>query len=379
MLLSLPMYKRLLFICVLVVLSLPLLQWIAHIPQPSLKGVFDIPPKPVFTIQGWFSGTWQESYANYYEKNFGFRPYAIKINSQAEYGLFNQTKAWCTIGKDGYLFEPQYITSYLGENYRGTDVIASDIKKLEAVQRMLKQRGKELVVILAPGKADVYPEKIPDSFKPWAKYISNYDGYAKALALSQVHYIDFNSDFKKKRNQVNYPLYTKYGVHWSEYAAAFCADSLAAYLEKSFDKKTSRLKFDSVYYSHSRLESDYDMMLVMNLFWQTEKIDLPYHMLSSADTTAYKPNLLVVADSYYWTMINNGSAGILFSPQTHYWYYNKIQYLPKEAAVDVKPADLPKLIDEKDAIVFIYNVPNCEKFANGFVDQIYEVLTSEHQ
>ncbi len=354
------------------------MQWIAHIPQPSLKGVFDIPAKPVFTTEAWFNGTWQEAYANYYEKNFGFRPYAIKINSQMEYGLFNQTKAWCTIGNEGYLFEPQYITSYLGENYRGTQVIATDVKKLEVIQELLLRKGKQLLVVLAPGKADVYPEKIPDHFKPWAKYFSNYDGYAKALSLSRVHYIDFNKEFKRKRYKVNYPLYTKYGVHWSEFASAYCADSISGYLQKQFNKQVSRLSYDSVYFSHSRLASDYDMMEVMNLFWQAEKIDLPYHILSSADTTALKPNLLVVADSYYWTIINNGSANVLFSPQTHYWYYNNIQYLPKEASSDVKPSDLPHLISEKDAVVLLYNVPNCEKFGNGFVDELYDLLKSEN-
>lgn len=367
--------KRFLIGLVLLLLTLPLLQWLFRIPQPSLKGVFEIPAKPAFSFASWFDGTWQEQYVVYYEKNLGFRPYLIGASSQIEYELFRQTKAWCTIGNDDYLFEPQYITSYLGDKYRGTAQIASDVQRLEYIQQQLKQMGKHLLVVLAPGKADIYPEKIPDSFEPWIKNISNYDGYAKALSLSNIPYIDFNADFKNKRQEVNYPLYTKYGIHWSEYASAFCADSIAAAIDDLItNKKCVRLHYDGFYESNKRLASDYDMMLVLNLLWLPEKINYRYHQLSANDTLAYKPNILMVADSYYWTIIGNGSAGILFSPESKYWYYNHIQYTSDGSSKDIDATMLPDAIKDKDAIVLLYNVPNCEKFGNGLIDELYTLL-----
>jgi hypothetical protein len=83
--------------------------------QP-LTGVFAAPKTPELSIKNICNGTFQEDYEKYFNYNLAGRPSMTRINNQIMYSLFRSANnREVLIGKDNYLYDPQYITSCLDE------------------------------------------------------------------------------------------------------------------------------------------------------------------------------------------------------------------------------------------------------------------------
>jgi hypothetical protein len=77
--------------------------------------------------------------------------------------------------------------------------------------------GKQVLVILAPGKASYFPEFIPDEMATITKLNTNYEGYKAELKESTVPFIDAHQWFRNMKDTSRYPLFPKCGIHWSKY------------------------------------------------------------------------------------------------------------------------------------------------------------------
>ena len=64
------------------------------------------------------------------------------------------------IGKENYLYEKGYIDAFFGVDFIGHDSIAISAYKLKMIQDTLAKLNKTLLIILAPGKGDFFPEYI---------------------------------------------------------------------------------------------------------------------------------------------------------------------------------------------------------------------------
>ena len=97
-------------------------------------------------------GTFQTSLNDWVDGNFPGRKMLIKIRSQAMYSLLNDSpNKNVQIGKDKYLYEPNYIRKELAIS------VASDAKyyeklitKLETLQELMAGQGKELYIFITP-------------------------------------------------------------------------------------------------------------------------------------------------------------------------------------------------------------------------------------
>ncbi|MFY7669143.1 MAG: hypothetical protein ACOVQG_10385, partial [Crocinitomicaceae bacterium] len=159
--------KRIMFYSVLIGLSIPFIQFLTHFAnEKALKGAIVEPMKPELNWDSLQNCAFQEKFEEYYNEKFGFRPSFIRLNNQLKYWMFNKVQAnGVVIGKNGYLFEYNYIKSYYGLDYIGRDGIAENVERLTYIQRKLKEMNKTLIVVLAPGKGSYFPEYFPDSCK----------------------------------------------------------------------------------------------------------------------------------------------------------------------------------------------------------------------
>jgi hypothetical protein len=368
--------KNILKFCMLIILIALLLIPIGQnlfcfIKTKPLKGAFELPAKKTFTLTDWFEGSFQQAYDNYYETHIGLREVFIRIKNQIEFSLFKQTTSWTVIGKDNYLYEEAYINAYLGRDFKGSKIIDSSLQKIMYIQQALKKDNIDLVILFAPGKGSFHKEHIPDRFNPYTKTISNYDYYSRAIKRYPINYIDFNKWFIDKKDTSMYPLYGKFGVHWSEYGAALVGDSTLRYMLQLTEKPFVQLTLKESILSDKKPESDADMMELMNLFFPIEKITMAYPKFIIADTAnRIRPNVLTVADSYFWTIINSGIPGNAFNDSSEYWYYNSTAY-SKNSETEVKKLDLWKKIKGRDVILIIANEPNMNNIGYGFIDQVY--------
>ena len=236
--------------------------------------------------------------------------------------------------------------------------------------------GIYLIVVFEPGKASFYPEYIPDSFKPEQKAFSNFDYYTKRAKELGIHYTDLDQYFLRLKSRASYPLFPKYGTHWSVYGMSFAADSLVKLIEATLHENLGGMFIGPPEISRKPRDTDYDVGKTMNLLFPLPGYDLAYPSFTfREDSLKVRPMVLTVADSYYWNIFNTGLPKHLFANEA-FWYFNAkvypdTYYTPKS----VDDLDIRKEIEKQQVIFLMVTERFLYKFDWGFIDRVYELYT----
>lgn len=336
-----------------------------------LKGDVNLPTDVDFSVKNWFSAEYQQKKEEYLNEMFGLRSVFVRANNQVAYSLFNKAKAnGVIIGKEKYLYEINYINGYTGLDYVGEEKVLSISEKLKFISDTLHKLNKELIVVFAPGKASFYPEYIPDSYMP-IKGISNYKALSKKVGQLGINNINFSEWFVQNKLKSKHPLYPQHGVHWSWYGAALAGDSLIKYIEKLNkidlpDFKIGKLSIGDAKYG------DYDIADGMNLLFKLKSFKMAYPTIEIADTTnKIKPNVLVISDSFYWTLYDMGITKC-FDQRSNFWYYNK-QVYPETSSSEllVNTLNFGNEIKKRDIIIVVSSETTIKDIGWGFIENAY--------
>ncbi len=365
------------------VLALPALQ--ARFPvfkMGRLGGYAQKAPAPVFSWAGLLDNSYQLALEKYVEDRIGFRVLLVRVRNQLTYSLFRVARAsQVVVGDDDILFEEGGIRAYLGQDFKGNDVVRLNVRRLKAVQDTLAKRGILLVFAIAPGKANFYSDHFPSYFKRQPRTTTNYAAYAKQMQAQGVNLIDLAQAFQRWKDTASYPLFPRGGVHWSGYGIPLAADSLFRYIEQRghFDLPDYAATGPSI--SNHPRDSDNDAAQALNVLWEP-----PAYLMNSPDvafrrpkSTQQRPNLLVVGDSFVYGLIGfYPYIPSLFSDKTQFWYYNNIVEMGARADMplshEVALLDRKKEILAQDVILLLYNQQNLVSFDNGFSADAYAMF-----
>jgi len=367
--------KQYLFGGIMILLLLPMLQASLNIFElEPLKGAIETFEKPEFTFETWKSGEYQKNYEKYVNNNFGFRSTLIRFNNQQAYSFYNEAKAnGVVIGKEGYLFEKNYLKAYLGTDYIGKKAIESQVFKLRKIQDTLQKLNKDLLMIFAPGKGTFFPEYLPDYCVKQKRDKTNYSGYLAAMNSQKINYLDFNQWFLNMKSKSKYPLYGKAGIHWSKYGEYLAADSIIEVIGKMRKTEMTKLVLNKLEVKEVNEQGDYDIGEGMNLFFMMDTYPMAYPTLQYEKPKSKQkaPKVLVVSDSYFWGMFNLGISKEVFA-DGQFWFYNQEIYPDSyESPKNVKDIDIQLEVEKNEVVVLICTDANLFKFAFGFVDQLY--------
>lgn len=362
------------YLFLLGLMILPALQkkWKFFEEEP-LKGALPEYIKPKPTFETWWNGQYQDSVDIYIKGTGGFRPSLVRIHNEIHYRLYNIAIAnGVIIGKEGYLYEENYIKAHLGLDFIGNEAIQGKVEKTIFVSDELQKMGKSLVILFAPGKASFYPEYIPDSWEPEEQSETNYNLFSGHFSNTSLHFLDFNLWFRSNKNSSPYPLMPKTGIHWSKYGEILAADSLLRYLENICSCDFPNLLIDTIVTSKEMRDTDDDIEDGMNLFFNISDLEMGYpqfHMEQSGNTNT--PKVAVIADSYYWGMYNFGLSRDYFD-KGQFWYYNEHVYSEDiEGSIDADEIDLNETLADHDIFVLMITDANLFKYGFGFIDRLY--------
>jgi hypothetical protein len=294
-----------------------------------------------------------------------------------DYSLFSIPHAGkIVLGKNGYLFGDEYITSWLGNNFPSTKSCDDKVRLLRNLQdRLWNEKKILLVVIFTPDKATFYPEYIPDRYLKQKKARTNYSYYAAKCAEAGINMIDFNRYFLLAKDTSRYPLYPKTGIHWTSYGAVLAADSLLGYLHAKLKVPVPTMAIDGIETSTEARDVDDDIAHTMNLIWN---IPHPvyaypkYHFIF--DTTQKKPAALFIGDSFYWNWYNPGIIHNMFSNE-EFWYYDQDVYPEsKTTPTSVSGIDVEAAINRQNVIVLMQVNGAYGNIGYGFSDLAVSAL-----
>lgn len=363
------------FYLILVLLIIPGVQMVFRpFDEKPLYGAIEQVESPELTPSGWFGETFQQNAESFLNQHFGFRNMLVRIYNQLKFCLYDQTSAnSVVIGKDNYLYEENYIKAYYGRDFIGDSTISKRVERLKKLQDTLRDINKTFIVALAPGKAQFYPDYIPDYLRG-EKRITNYEAFLNEAEKQGLEIIDFNRWFLDMKDTSAFPLYPKTGIHWSHYGMNLSLDSLLSYIENHQAADVPDLHFSEVQLSDSLHEPDQDIEQGMNLLLPIEKFPLAYNHFTVRDQNKEKLKVMVISDSFFWALYNKGVMSELFD-DGEFWYYNRQIFQPSaDAPYQPIQVDLRDEILEKDVIVLLTTDANLPDFPWEFDEKAYKAL-----
>jgi hypothetical protein len=163
-------------------------------------------------------------------------------------------------------------------------------------------------------------------------------------------------------------LYPRTGTHWSEATIPYVADSVLKKLAE-----ITGYKLPSVNYIDDNLSTDYsvqdgELEASMNLLFPLNKPAIPRPVFELTDTVGTdKPNLLVVADSYF-TQLRNSTFIEAFDAW-EFWVYNRdVQSSnPQHQWKQLDQLlDADKVLDNADIVMAVFTAPMYYTYMFGF-------------
>lgn len=355
-------------------LILPLFQQIFKPFKISeLHGVTKEQELPKFAAADWIDSEFQPRFHQYLLENYGFREDAIRLYNQVRFSVFGlSSNINVTIGKNGFLFEPWFIHSYYGRNFRGNDDIEEKVKKLKSIQDSLKAYGKDMIMVIAAGKASYYPEHIPDKMRSEKSY-TNYQCFLDNLEKYGVNTIDCNQWFVDAKDTTKVPLFPKTGTHWSIYGAQLAADSIVKYYKSLSGKEMNEVKFSGFTKTDQLKYDDRDIEMLLNLSIPLDRDSLAYPEKEEIKKDgAEKPNLFVISDSFFWNIFNFYPIHKHLFNEVSYWYYFSRGVYPAKTETDLQTR-----LSKSDLIMFMSATSTLDKFGWGSVDSLYSFFHKE--
>ncbi len=191
--------------------------------------------RPVFSYKTFSSGKWQKQFELWFTNAVPFRARIVRGHNQFYFQVFK--KAYppnIIIGKQGYLFGSPYIEKYyntLKKDYdpKSFEVWADD---LQALAQFFAQRGQQFIYFITPSKSTYFSEYLPECHRcNKNKVRPDYHLATHTLKKRGFGFVDTSEMVLRLKKDFRFYLFPKGGVHWTDLAAAYAAQSLVKHIQ----------------------------------------------------------------------------------------------------------------------------------------------------
>ena len=198
---------------------------------------------PSFIEKGSINTDFFAKLDKYTNDHFAFRDVLVNAFNTMDVAVlndFNGTNA--VIGKEGHIFYGETVDDYLGIDLLSQEEIDAIADYLADLQKELSEKGIRFAFMVAPNKATVYPEYMPDYLKPNGAE-RNIAALYKALEKRGVVYVDAAEvliNAKARRS-----VYYQHDSHWNNFGAMLVYNRIASIFGlETFDEEDYTTVFD---------------------------------------------------------------------------------------------------------------------------------------
>jgi hypothetical protein len=225
-------------------------------------------------------------------------------------------QAYC--GAEGWLFYRPDVDYVTGRGFLDPEVLRTRARKGEGqpVQpdpipaialfaRQLKERGIELVVMPAPSKPMVQPEKLNPGFSSTQDALQNpsYSAFCDALRRNGVRLFDPTGVLIEAKRRTGRPQFLQTDTHWTPEAMELVADALARHIHASH--LLPEIKPVAYQRRTETIENLGDIALMLKLppgqtLYSSQRVSI--HPVYGLDGAPWRPrkdaDVLLMGDSY---------------------------------------------------------------------------------
>lgn len=346
--------------------------------KPNLTGLVISNEKPKLSAATWFSGSFQAETDDYNNDHWALKESMVRLNNQFYYAAFNQIRVNSfVIGKEDYLFSESYIFSAFGDDLLPEEKVTTLLQKAKVVQDTLRKKGIDLLLVYAPGKGSYCKEFVEDKYVHPVKN-TNHRLFVTNSQKLGLNYLDLLTEFEAMKATAPYPLFPKFGHHWSNYGECIAVQKIISSIEKLHQCNLPDLVWDTVIVTDTARSRDADVLKSMNLYKDPpQNMKLAYPEARFVDSLQSTTRVLTISDSYWYGPVYMGIGEACFNKGQFWYYCNKVVPSPKPGEkVEVWELDLKKEIESNQVIMLLYSDGNLPGFGNNFIPDAYELYTS---
>lgn len=358
---------------IMIILLMPLFQMhYKMIPAKALVGAEARGKRPALTFQDFISGCFQGEYSKWFNQNLGLREYMIRTQNQLLYTVFNQASPSSNIivGIEGQLYEWPYVNEYLFSSPTKIPDLEKKVLRIKNLQEGLRQRGVSFLLVITPSKAAVYPEYLPENYKSLSKKEKrDYDIFVKLLENNKINIVDGHRTTTKEKEESGYPMFCRGGTHWDDLAAFFTAQQILKEIGRTTGKRIVDINCEKVDLDYSPSVTDMDLARLLNV-WETPlNYEVPHPVIiNNDDGTRYKPDILIIGDSFNWHLLDIFKKNDVFSRLNFYYYYNTDYVYPDDIKRSIDRLNWNEEVFKKDVIILSVNEHAVSKTGFGFIE-----------
>lgn len=355
-------YLKALSISIIFVLALPAIHNFYPLWKVNpLNGAYEKQAAATFTLEAWLEGDYQQQTDLHLKQHFGGYDNTVRWYNQYLFSVMKMpTNNSVVIGKEGQLYQNVYVEEVTGQSYIGQDSMRYLLEKAKQLQDKVIANGKQIIFMLAPNKARIYAEFLPEGtiIEPEN---TNYHAFLRESQRLGLKVLDVEGWFLEKKKTAPYPLFSPYGIHWSIYSVAEVMDSVLNYIAVETGRPTADVVFDSVWTSEQLKDPDNDLEYFLNVARPLPPRAMPYYTAHFTTENVFKPRLLAIGDSFLGTYFFQNYLSRDCFTEAELWYYYKTVF----------PADRPLTnqdkgsVKDKDVIIIEITTGNLADFAWG--------------
>ena len=168
-----------------------------------------------------------------FDENFSGKTRLISTFNHLRYSLGDQVFPQVLVGKEGWL---EFSAESNLDDYQNAFIVPEQLesihKKLNAFNKKLTARGITLVVVIAPNKATIYPDKIPEKLEKISEQ-SRLDILLELMKQTHSSYIiDIRPAFIEASKHQQ--LYYKTDTHWNARGAYIAYREIMNAISKTY-------------------------------------------------------------------------------------------------------------------------------------------------
>ena len=377
-----------LFALIGILLFMPMFEQITNLwDVKKLDGVEIPKPMPTLTLDSYSDGSFQRDVEDHLKQNFGFRAPIIRLYNQYLWDFYKKTyvsEDQVALGKDGWLYDPwsvrdyhqQLFSYYANDSAEMASMLSREAQRVLQLQRILESHGTHLFVFMTPAKDMIYPEYLPENQN--TRLVGEPSISARLYNENEytrlgINHLNIEQWFLQIKDTVDFMLFPKTGMHWTRYAAVHVADTLIRYMEHLADFNMKNLVLGQSEL-HSPMDPDDDLESLLNLMRPLSKTKYQYaNVATDGDANAKKPKIIIIGDSFWWSIADNIPRREVFSEAPYWYYFQKVYYDSRYHSID--ELDLAEELLSSDFVILAYCSTQQYRMNNGFTQKALAALT----
>ena len=366
----------LLFLCILL---FPLAGEVVDNVFP-LKGSVSKQDLPAVTVEAVWEGQYQADLEQHLKSDIDGRNIFIKIYNQLLYSLFRvSANKNVVIGENGMLYEPEYLDyNFNIREYVTDEGVEELIYKLEELDQLLEENGKELYIFLTPSKPRYCSKDAPYYYKWCGEINSNevaYDKFIKKVSQTDLDIFDSISYINQNQNKYDFTLWYASGTHWSNALGSKVAEGFNEFLRERSKYNLSQIS-SSIEIADKYETPDADLYETLNLFTKPED-DVFYKPIITVEEGPDKPNVFLRGGSFMGQSLKYLVANGVFGSDIHFEnnYYFTDRYSTSTTISNFntyEELDVKGYLAESDILILEVNANKIWTMSWGFIDYIFD-------